>query len=269
MIQSGSPDSLGAHWDGEGVNFALYSSAAHAVELCLFDAENRQLECYHLPGQHQDTWTGYLPGCKPGQRYGYRVHGPWSPSDGLRFNPSKLLIDPYSRELDGVFEWSGAVFDYDRSTLNGNGPLEQNQTDSAPVVPKCVVTGPPAAPMVSHPRIPWSETVIYETNVRGYTMSHPELTDQERGKFRGLSNGKILKHLKALGITALELLPVHVFIDEAFLVGRGLRNFWGYNSINFFTPPGPLRQPGCDQRISRDGGCHTRCRYRGHPGCGV
>jgi len=236
MIQTGRPDRLGSHWDGQGVNFALYSPAAEVVELCLFDADNRQVQSFHLPDQADGTWYGYLPGCEPGQRYGYRVHGAWLPAQGLRFNPSKLLIDPYARALDGSFEWSGAVFDFDLSTLNGAGPLLPNQTDSASSIPKCVVTGeiPCLKPM--QPRIPWSETVIYEANVRGYTMTHPDIPENERGRFRGLSNGKILEYLKALGITSLELMPVHTFIDEAFLVGRGLRNFWGYNSINFFTP---------------------------------
>ncbi len=236
MIQSGRPEHLGSHWDGQGVNFALYSSAAEAVELCLFDVDGQQLKCYRLPEQHDGVWHGYLPGCEPGQGYGYRVHGPWSPAEGLRFNPSKLLIDPYARALDGVFNWSGAVLDYDLSTLNGAGPLQPNLTDSAPVVPKCVVTGSLLGVKAMQERIPWSETIIYEANVRGYTMSHPDIPEHERGKFLGLSNSKILEHLKALGITSLELLPVHTFIDEAFLVGRGLKNFWGYNSINFFTP---------------------------------
>ena len=236
MIETGRPDSLGSHWDGQGVNFALYSAAAEAVELCLFDSDNRQQQCYRLPDQRDGTWFGYLPGCEPGQRYGYRVHGPWAPSEGLRFNPSKLLIDPYARILDGSFAWSGSVFDFDLSTLNGAGPLQPNLTDSAGSVPKCVVSGMvPAVPAMQTP-IPWPDTVIYEANVRGYTMSHPDIPEQERGRFRGMSNGKILQYLKALGITSLELMPVHTFIDEAFLVGRGLRNFWGYNSVNFFTP---------------------------------
>ena len=236
MIQSGRPDRLGSYWDGEGVNFALYAPLAAVVELCLFNTDHQQEKCYQLPEPHDGTWHGYLPGCEPGQRYGYRVHGPWRPSEGLRFNPSKLLIDPYARMLDGVFTWSGAVLDYDLSTLNGAGPLQPNLTDSAASVPKCVVTGAVPALKAMQARIPWSETVIYEANVRGYTMSHPDIPEQERGKFSGLSNGKILEHLKALGITSLELMPVHTFIDEAFLVGRGLKNFWGYNSINFFTP---------------------------------
>jgi len=236
MIKTGQPDQLGSHWDGAGVNFALYSSAAEAVELCLFDSDRRQIQAIELPDQREGTWYGYLPGCEPGQRYGYRVHGPWSPSEGLRFNPSKLLIDPYARVLDGSFAWSGAVFDFDLSTLNGQGPLQPNLTDSAASVPMSVVSGAIPAVRAMQPRIPWTETVIYEANVRGYTMAHPDIPAHERGKFSGMSNGRILEYLKALGITSLELMPVHTFIDEAFLVGRQLRNFWGYNSINFFTP---------------------------------
>ncbi len=236
MIQSGSPDHLGSYCDGQGVNFALYSRAAEAVELCLFDIAAQQIKRYQLPEQHDGVWHGYLPNCEPGQRYGYRVHGPWAPADGLRFNPSKLLIDPYARALDGVFQWSGAVFDYDLSTLNGTSDLQPNLTDSAVFIPKSVVTGAILPPAALQNRIPWPETIIYEANVRGYTMCHPDIPEHERGKFRGLSNGKILEYLKALGITSLELMPVHSFIDEAFLIGRGLKNFWGYNSINFFTP---------------------------------
>ncbi|MDX2416397.1 MAG: glycogen debranching protein GlgX [Xanthomonadales bacterium] len=234
MIQAGSPEHLGAHWDGQGVNFALYSSSAYAVELCLFNASGQQVRCYDLPGHHDGVWSGYLPACEPGQRYGYRAHGPWAPELGLRFNPSKLLIDPYARALEGSVQWTGAILDYDLSTLGES--LKPNQTDSSGSMPKCVVTGPIADFSATRPRIPWTETIIYEANVRGYTMQHPDIPEQERGTFRGLSNGKILEYLKALGITSLELMPVHAMIDEGFLVGQGLRNFWGYNSINFFTP---------------------------------
>lgn len=233
MIQAEGPQRLGAHWNGEGVNFAIYSHAAEAIELCLFDANGHQ-QCFHLPHHSGGVWHGYLPGCQPGQRYGYRVHGAWKPEYGLRFNPSKLLIDPYARALDGVFQWSGAVYDYDKSTHGG--VLQPNQTDSANYMPKCVVCGNDKQAADQRARIPWSETIIYEANVRGYTMSHPHIPKHERGKFRGLSNAKILEYLKALGVTSLELMPVHAMIDEGFLVGRGLRNFWGYNSINFFTP---------------------------------
>ena len=234
MIQAGSPEHLGAHWDGQGVNFALYSSSASAVELCLFDASGQQVRCFNLPGHQGGVWAGYLPACEPGQRYGYRAHGPWAPELGLRFNPSKLLIDPYARALEGSVQWTGAILDYDHSTIGGS--LKPNQTDSAGSMPKCVVTGPYAEFSAPRPHIPWTETIIYEANVRGYTMRHPDIPEHERGKFRGLSNGKILEYLKALGITSLELMPVHTMIDEGFLVGQGLRNFWGYNSINFFTP---------------------------------
>ncbi|MGA9573489.1 MAG: glycogen debranching protein GlgX [Lysobacterales bacterium] len=234
MIQAGSPEQLGPHWDGRGVNFALYSSAAEAVELCLFDASGKQGECFRLPGNENGVWSGYLPGCEPGQRYGYRVHGPWAPSLGLRFNPSKLLIDPYARVLDGLFQWSGAVYDYDHSTTGSR--LQPNRTDSAAYIPKCVVTAAAEEFQGARPGVPWSETVIYEANVRGYTMRHPDISEQERGKFRGLSNAKILDYIKALGITSLELMPVHLMIDEGFLFGRGLTNFWGYNNVNFFTP---------------------------------
>ena len=233
MIETGSPGSLGAHWDGQGVNFALYSSAAEAIELCLFDASGQQQTCISLPSNTDGVWHGYLPGCEPGQHYGYRAHGPWAPEAGQRFNPAKLLIDPYACMLDGSFQWSGALYDFDRSTTNG--PLQPNLTDSANYMPKCVVGGPVAALSVARPRIPWSEAIVYEANVRGYTMVHPDIPERERGKFRGMRNGKILGHLKALGITSLELMPVHAMIDEGFLVGRGLKNFWGYNSINFFT----------------------------------
>ncbi|NNK98437.1 MAG: glycogen debranching protein GlgX [Xanthomonadales bacterium] len=234
MIQAGNPGKLGAHWDGQGVNFALYSSVATAVELCLFDERQLQTQCFHVPACDDHVWHGYLPGCQPGQRYGYRVHGPWDPEQGLRCNPSKLLIDPYARAFDGEYQWSGAVFDFDHSSRKGS--LQPNLTDSAGSMPKCVVTGPLPEFSAQRPEIPWTDVIVYEANVRGYTMTHPGIPEQERGTFRGMSNGKILGYLKALGITSLELMPVHTMIDEGFLVGRGLRNFWGYNSINFFTP---------------------------------
>ena len=188
MIEVGSSDQPGAHWDGQGVNFAVFSSAADAIELCLFDASGRQVQRFSLPGHQDGVWSGYLPGCEPGQRYGYRAHGPWAPENGERFNPSKLLIDPYARAMEGSFQFSGALFDYDHATIGAS--LEPNLTDSAPSMPKCVVTGPVAGSSVMRPRIAWNETVIYEANVRGYTMMHPDIPDDDRGKFRGMSNGK-------------------------------------------------------------------------------
>jgi glycogen operon protein len=234
MIVQGSPEKLGAREDGQGVNFAIFSSAATMVELCLFDENERQYRCHRMPANQNGVWHGYLPGCKAGQRYGYRVHGPWQPEAGLRFNPSKLLLDPYASQLEGAFTWSGALYDFDRTSPKES--LLPNQTDSAAFVPKCVVRSSVTPQPVKRPCIPWSDMIIYEANVRGYTMAHPDLPAHERGRFQGMSNGKILEYLKALGITSLELMPVHWMIDEGFLVGRNLRNLWGYNSINFFTP---------------------------------
>jgi isoamylase len=235
-MQPGSPGPAGAHCDRDGVNFTLYSAGATAVELCLFDHDGRATARHFLPQQTAGTWHGYLPGCRPGQRYAYRVHGPWSPAEGLRFNPAKLLLDPYARQLDGAFRWDPALFDF----LPGgeDDGWRKNEQDSAACVPRCIVTAASAAAPIRRPSIPWPELVIYEANVRGFTMRHPGVAEAERGTFRGLANRHILDYLKALGITALELMPVHALIDEAFLARRGLRNYWGYNSVQFFVPDG-------------------------------
>ena len=236
MIQEGRPTSLGASCVEGGVNFAVYSGAAEAVELCLFDEHRQDAGRHLLPSRTDGVWHGFLPGCGPGQRYGYRVLGPWEPENGLRCNPAKLLIDPYARCLDGAFQWSPAVFDFEQPAKAGL--WRQSTVDSAPFVPLCVVPDNPAKRQWRRPTVPWSDTVIYEANVRGYTMRHPDLTDAERGKLRGLSNGRIVEYLKSLGITSLELMPVFAMVDEEFLVRRGLRNLWGYNSIQFFVPDG-------------------------------
>jgi glycogen operon protein len=232
VIECGRPDPLGAHWDGEGVNFALYSGCAERVELCLFDEAGRKIQSHFLPESRRNTWHGYVPGLAPGQRYGYRVHGPWNPRRGFRCNPRKLLIDPYARALDGEFNWNPSVYDY----LPGSSPDKPliSHLDSAASVPKCVVTGPVRAPHAK-PSISWRDKIIYEANVRGYTMRHPAVPERERGRLRGLSNGQVLDYLKSLGVTSVELQPVHSMIDESFLARRGLRNLWGYNSINFFS----------------------------------
>jgi isoamylase len=231
-METGSPAPLGATPDDDGVNFAVYSSVAEAVELCLFDANGKPRRPHSLPACTDGVWHGYLPGCKPGQRYGYRVHGPWRPEDGLRCNPNKLLLDPYCRELDGGFAWHDAVFDY----VPAAAEFTLNPLDSAAYVPRSVVPEPLGIAMSPRPEIPWSKTVIYETNLRGYTMRHPAVPDAERGTFAGMQNGAVLDYLKSLGITAVELLPVQAYIDEHHLARRGLRNYWGYNSIAFFTP---------------------------------
>jgi len=231
-MKSGSPAPLGATPDDGGVNFAVYSSVAESVDLCLFDAAGTATATHRLPDCSDGVWHGYLPGCTSGQRYGFRVHGPWTPGEGLRCNPHKLLIDPYCRALDGVFEWQDAVFDY----VAGGETVTINSADSAPYVPKSVVCAETSGRPNRKPAIPWAQTVIYEANVRGYTMRHPAVAEHERGTFAGMRNEDVLAYLKALGITAVELLPVQAFIDEHHLVRRGLHNYWGYNTIAFFTP---------------------------------
>ncbi len=223
---------FGAHLSGNGVGFTLFSSRAEGVELCLFDEAGTESRRVPLEPGPDGSWHASVPGCVQGQHYGYRVSGPWDPATGLRFNPNKLLIDPWSKGLAGSFDWHPAVFDFDPR----HDDFRFNELDSAPFVPKSVVVSDRSPYSRLRPRIPWSDTIVYECNVRGYTMRHPDLPDAERGTFRGMRNGAILDYLKALGVTAVELMPVHAFIDEAFLVQRGLRNFWGYNSINFFTP---------------------------------
>jgi isoamylase len=214
-MRSGNPDNLGATPVDDGVNFALYSSVAERVELCLFGADGRLSRQVDLFDQKDDVWHGFLPGISDGQRYGYRVHGPQN-------DPNKLLIDPYARQLDGELIWHQSVFGH-------------NDDNSAAYVPKSVVRRLAAEPIASQ-LVPWSETIFYEVNVRGYTMLHPAVVEADRGTFNGMCNLEVIAYLKALGVTSVELLPVHAFADEHHLIDKGLRNFWGYNSINFFAP---------------------------------
>ncbi|MFC1740046.1 glycogen debranching protein GlgX [Pseudomonadota bacterium] len=236
MMQEGSTDRLGAWLEDDGINFALYAGAAEAVELCLYDASRQEVARHFLPGQKEGVWHGFLPGGSAGQRYGYRVHGPWAPDLGLRHNAAKLLIDPYTRRLDGDFHWNPAVYDFIQDP--GEEDWQKSDLDSAPYIPLSTVNQARERKGSSSAWVPWAEMVLYEANVRGYTMRHPGLTESERGKFTGLKNGQVLDYLKALGITSVELMPVHAMIDEAFLVDKGLRNLWGYNSVQFFTPDG-------------------------------
>jgi glycogen operon protein len=232
MMERGRPAPPGAAVDDEGVNFAVFSGPAERVELCLFDAAGRPAGRHILPGCTDGVWHGYLPGCGVGQAYGFRVHGPYAPEQGLRCNPHKLLLDPYARELAGAFHWGPAVYDF----VPGSSARRwrMSHLDSADCMPKCVVTGQrPAA--AKGPRTPWPEMVIYEANVRGYTMRHPQVPERDRGRMAGLANGRIVEYLKALGVTSIELQPVQARLDEAFLAARGLRNFWGYNSLAFFA----------------------------------
>ena len=185
-----------------------------------------------MPDCDEGVWHGYLPGCRPGQSYGYRVHGPWRPESGLRCNPAQLLLDPYCLEIAGEFQWHDAVYDHDRNA--GTGTL--NTADSAPFVPKSVACAGSESSRTAGPRIPWCETIVYEANVRGYTMRHPGVAERERGSFAGMRNREVLDYIRALGITSVELMPVQAWIDERHLADRGLRNYWGYNTIAFFAP---------------------------------
>ncbi|XVQ08793.1 glycogen debranching protein GlgX [Spirillospora sp. CA-255316] len=222
---------LGATWDGTGTNFALFSEVAQRVQLCLFDDEGRE-ERHDLPEVDGFVWHGYLPGIGPGQRYGYRVHGPYEPREGHRCNPSKLLIDPYTKAVDGEVRWHESLFSYrfaDPDTLNTD--------DSAPYMPKNVVINPffdwgDDRP----PRVPYHQSLIYEAHVKGLTKLHPAIPPERRGTYAALSHPVMIDHLTDLGVTAVELMPVHQFVPEHALVARGLTNYWGYNTLGYLAP---------------------------------
>ena len=234
-IQPGSPSPLGATWDGRGVNFALFSENAEKVELCLFDGGGKQeTERIALPEYTNQIWHGYVAGLHPGQLYGYRVHGPYDPRHGHRFNPQKLLIDPYATVIEGPILLSDAHFGYRRDGARGD--VAPDKRDSARVVPKCRVTESGFTWGAERlPNVPWSQTVIYELHAKGYTKLHPDVPEPQRGTFAGLGSPAVIEHLVKLGVTAIELLPIHAIADEHHLVTRGLRNYWGYSSINFFA----------------------------------
>ncbi len=233
----GSPAPLGAHWDGEGVNFAIYSRHATAVELCLFDDPDAALETRRLPLSERTgfVWHGYLAGGRPGQLYGYRVHGPYAPHAGHRFNPAKLLIDPYARSLSGPVRWHDAQLGY--AILEPAGSEQPSGADSAPFVPRGVVLADAFPWGADHPpATPLDRTVIYECHVKGMTMRHPDVPEDLRGTYLGLASEPVVDHLRALGVTAVQLLPIHQIAGERALAGRGLTNYWGYNSIAYFAP---------------------------------
>jgi len=235
-VETGNDYPLGAVFDGEGTNFALFSEHAERVELCLYDADGRQQTArLDLPAKTHDVWHGYLPGVQAGTAYGYRVHGPYEPHTGHRFNPHKLLLDPYARAFAGAFVWHPSHFAFDRGEAAQD--LEADRADNAGYMPKAVVGIRDAELRTSRGmRTPWHETVIYEAHVRGMTMRHPRVPEALRGSFAGLSQPAVIDYIKSLGVTSVELLPVHAFIDEEFLVQKGLSNYWGYNTLNFFTP---------------------------------
>jgi isoamylase len=230
-VWPGEPYPLGATWDGTGTNFALFSEVAQRVELCLFNDEGVQTS-YFLPEADAFVWHGYLPGIGPGQRYGYRVHGPYDPARGHRCNPAKLLLDPYAKAIEGELRWHEAVFSYRFAD-----PSRLNTDDSAPYLPKNVVINPFFDWTDDRPpRVPYHETVIYEAHVKGLTIDHPEIPPEQRGTYAGLAHPVMVDYFRDLGVTAVELMPVHQFVPEHALVARGLSNYWGYNTIGFLAP---------------------------------
>ncbi len=235
-LETGRPYPLGASWDGGGVNFALFSANATQVELCLFDADAaRETARVMLPACTDQVWHGYLPDARPGLVYGYRVHGPYEPAQGHRFNPNKLLIDPYARAFAGNFRWSDAHYGYRVGHVNGD--LSFDSRDNAWAMFKCRVVDPAYSWHDDRaPRTPWTDTVLYEAHVKGYSMMNPAVPAELRGTYAGLAHPASIKHLQRLGVTAVELLPVHEMIDERRLVQGELVNYWGYNSIGFFAP---------------------------------
>ena len=236
IVWPGRPYPLGATWDGEGVNFAIFSETAKKVELCLFDQSGRR-ETHRIPLHEQtdQVWHCYLPEARPGLLYGYRMHGPYDPSKGLRFNRNKLLLDPYAKQIQNRLKWHDSLFGY--RIGHRNEDLSFDRRDSAPAMLKGIVIDPAFTWGEDRaPRTPWHRTIIYELHVKGFTIQHPGIPAELRGTYAALATAPVIDHLTQLGITAVELMPVHTFIDDRHLVERGLLNYWGYNSIGFFAP---------------------------------
>jgi glycogen operon protein len=241
-IWPGTSLRLGATWDGEGTNFALFAEHAEAVELCLFDDDGTERRLT-LPEVTAHVWHGYVPEVAPGQRYGYRVHGPYDPLRGHRFNPAKLLLDPYAKAIEGKVDWDEAVFGY-RVGAEGEDLLPDDR-DSAAHVPRSVVVhdGFPWGDD-RRPDVPWEDTIIYEAHVRGFTMRHPDVPEHQRGTYAAMGSPPVIDYLTRLGVTTLELQPVHHFVSEHALIRRGLTNYWGYNSIGYFAPEASYAMAG-------------------------
>jgi glycogen operon protein len=250
-LEAGKPYPLGATWDGLGVNFAVFSAHAEKIDLCLFDAGGkREIARFALPEYDEEVWHGYLPHASPGLIYGFRAYGPYEPAEGHRFNPAKLLLDPYAKSLCGALRWTDAVFGYRVHAARGD--LTMDRRDSAHAMPKAVV-------MDDHfswdddkrPQTPWSETVIYEAHVRGMTKLFDKVPVPQRGTFAALCHPEVIAHLKRLGVTAVELMPVHAFLQNRTLLEKGLSNYWGYSTLAYFAPE-PRYLSGGDPREVRE-----------------
>jgi isoamylase len=236
IVWPGKPYPLGATWDGEGVNFTIFSEHADAVQLCLFDKSGRrELHRVEMREQTDQVWHCYLPEARPGILYGYRLHGPYEPNQGHRFNPNKLLLDPYAKQIEGDLRWSDSHFGY--RIDHAKEDLSFDRRDSAAGMLKGLVVDSSFTWGADQPpRIPWHKSIIYEVHVKGFTVRHPDVPPALRGTYAGLATAPVIDYLKKLGITAVELMPVHCFVNDRSLVEKGLRNYWGYNSIGFFAP---------------------------------
>ncbi len=235
-IREGFPYPRGANWDGKGTNFALFSAHATKVELCIFDDKGEQeLERITLPEHTNQIWHGYMPDLGPGTIYGYRVHGPYEPEAGHRFNHNKLLLDPYAHGHIGELQWNPAIFGYNMESMDD---LTFDERDSAPFMPKCVVVDPDFDFSGARGRkhVAWDQTIIYETHVKGFTKLHPQVPEELRGTYAGLACQPVIEYIRSLGVTSVELLPIHTFINDSNLLEKGMVNYWGYNTIGFFAP---------------------------------
>jgi glycogen operon protein len=234
-INEGLPHPRGATWDGKGTNFAVFSANATKAEVCLFDQQSKETARVELPEYTDQIFHGYLPDVHPGTFYGYRIHGPYEPDAGHRFNPNKLLLDPYARAHAGELQWNPAVFGYQ---MESGDDLTFDERDSAPFVPKSVVVDPDFDWKGEPGRqsIPWEHTVIYEAHVKGFTQLNPAVDERLRGKYAGFGTKQVIDYIRSLGVTSVELLPIHTFVNDSLLLDKGLTNYWGYNSIGFFAP---------------------------------
>jgi glycogen operon protein len=243
-ISEGTHVRLGSNWDGRGTNFALFSAHAEKVELCLFDNQGRrEIERIALPEHNESVWHGYLSDVSPGQLYGYRVYGPYEPQHGHRFNHHKLLLDPYAKRVSGRLVWSDAHFAY--RTGSPREDLSFDRRDNARAMPKAAVTDETFnwGRREPRPNVPWEDTVIYEAHVKGLTRTRRDISPELRGTYRALTAPAMIDHLRRLGVTTIELLPIHGFVDDRQLIERKLSNYWGYNSITFLAP---------EQRYAKD-----------------
>ncbi len=247
-LEEGAAHPRGATFTGQGVNFAIFSAHATKVELCLFDESGAsELARIVLPEYTDEVWHGFIRGLQPGQRYGYRVHGPYQPELGHRFNPNKLLMDPYAKAHVGELKWCDELFGY--TVGHADGDLSFDERDSAPFVPKCVVVDSHFAWHQPHGvRVPWDRTVLYETHVRGFTKQHPDVPERLRGTFAGLAHDAVVERIAELGVTSVELLPIQTFLNQPFLTEKGLTNYWGYDTIGFFAAdPRYFASPDVDE----------------------